>query len=655
MRLRQTNQAWGSIINKFNGGVSTLLDAARVGLNQAVDATNLMQEQDGIWTTRWGTEFYGQPIPGESSILAIAEYLKSNNTRELIAIGATTGKIYKSVDNADSWSQIGSIVFSTSAKFSFIQIDSYLYIANGIDSLTRYNGTTITQYSSIATPTLNALTRGAGLSAGSITYYYKVTALNAVGETIGSNEQSITVNKDRSTWTLATENIGLTWNVIAGATRYQVYFSEETNRETLIADVATNAYTDTGADVANPYVVVPQDNTTGAPLFSEMAIIGNRIWGTKDSVNPYRVHWSGDGLNLGAFSAYYRGGWIDLEKGGREKPVFVGNYRTGKGDNATTVLCSSPEGVGSVWQISLDEFTVGSLTFIAPAAQKIVGTIGTNSPKAVVSAMDSLIFANKRAVYSLGNKQQIFNVLATDEMSANIRPSYRNLDLSKLSNMCAYWYDSKIFFSATEKGIANNNIIFVFDTERRNWSWKWTIGVNQFLEYTDTSNNTYLLGVQAGNSRLIRFNPNVYSDLGQAFATSYISGLIPISDNVKFFAKVNDVIVQLGRPQGEIKFEIFGLQKKKGFAGLASKTIVTETSSNYYSYTGYSKQKYSYSDSVAKIFSDISTKKRVRVKKLLSAIQYRVYSNSLNTKYSILSIQADGNLIPTRIPSSWKK
>ena len=657
MKLKQSTEAWGLNINRFNGGTVTLFDDARIKTNQAVETTNLMQVQDGIWKPRWGTEYYGQAIAGETKIIGIAEYVKSDGSRELIAVGGTTGKIFKSVD-AGSWSQIGTLTLNTSVQPSFLQIEGFLYIANGINDLVRYNGTSLLTYTALSAPTLSSVTRGSGLSAGSFTYFYKITALNAAGETAGSNEASVSVNIDRDLWNAGNNHhIDVTWTAVSGATRYQVYIAEETNKQTLLVDTAATTYRDDGIVQANLFIEVPQDNTTTAPKFSELSLIDGRIWGTKDPNNKYRVYWGGDELNTSAFSAYYGGGWVDLEKGGRETPVWVGNYRTGKGDSAATVLCTSPEGVGSVWQLSLQVISVENDSFVYPTGAKIVGTIGTTSPKGVVTAMDSLIFGNKRAIYNLGNKQQIFNVLATDEMSANIRPSYRELNQNKLWNMCSYWYDSKIFFSATEKGQNDNNIIFVFDTERKNWAWRWTIGVSQFLEYTESTGTSYLLGIRPNDNRLIKFNSNLVTDLGQKFRTSYTSGLIQVSDNAKIFAMVKEVLIELGRPKGEILFEVIGIKKKGGFNTITTKTITNEASISNVNFTDelFGDIRLSDNPNAPTTFSQANVKKIIRVRKLLNAIQYKVSSDKLNTDYTILGIQAYGNLIPTSPPSDWKK
>jgi hypothetical protein len=654
-RIRSSSKGneWNVILDKFNGGTSTLLDEARIGLNQAKETINLIQVQDGLWKPRWGSAYYGQAISGESSILGSKEFIKSDGTRELIAIGGTTGKFFKSIDGG-AWSEISGAVFSITRKPFFLQINNYLYITNGYDPLTRYNGSSLTQYTQISAPGGVSLTRGSGLSAGSYNLYYQITAINSIGETVGSIEQTITVNKDRDSWLGATSNeyVDISWSAVTGATRYQVYFSTESGQETLLDSTNTTSYRDDNVTTPNPYVFVPQDNTTGAPKFSQMELSGNRIWATKDPQNKYRVYFSGVGQYIGYFSAYYGGGWVDLEKGGRETPQYVGHYRTGKGDSAATVLCSTPEGIGAIWQITLEAVTIGDSTFTVPIPVKIVGTIGADAPYAVVKAGDNLIFNNKRGVFSLGNKENISNVLATNELSGPIRPSYRGLNLSKIENFSGYWYDAKIFFSLTE-GSGENDCIVIYDMERKNWNYKWTIGVKQFTEYTDSSGNTHFLGIPSNGGQLIEMSENISGDLGQSFRTSFISGLIPISRNKKIFAKVKEALIEIGRPRGTVNFEVLGIEKKKGFSSLGSKVITDSVSTIDFCNELFDDYAFDEDRSVPKSFSQASVKKRLRVRKLLNAIQFHVYSDTADTDYTILSIMAEGRVIPTRAPSDW--
>lgn len=114
--------------------------------------------------------------------------------------------------------------------------------------------------SGVATPVLNAPTTaatGGTLAAG--TYFYVITATNANGETVKSNEVS-------QVTTGATSTVGLSWTAIVGATGYKVYRSTATGTEALLATLgAVTSYTDTGAATTAP--TPPTVNTTGNNVF----------------------------------------------------------------------------------------------------------------------------------------------------------------------------------------------------------------------------------------------------------------------------------------------------------------------------------------------------------------------------------------------------
>jgi hypothetical protein len=103
-------------------------------------------------------------------------------------------------------------------------------------------------------PVVNApttSTTGGTLAAG--TYYYKVTALGAVGETIGSSEVSVVTTGTTSSNTL-------TWAAISGATGYRVYRGTAAGAESVyLAAGNATTFTDTGA--AGTAGTVPVSNT----------------------------------------------------------------------------------------------------------------------------------------------------------------------------------------------------------------------------------------------------------------------------------------------------------------------------------------------------------------------------------------------------------
>jgi len=653
-------------IDKFNRGSNKLVDDARMDSTYAVESVNQMQVQDGLWKTKWGSQYYGADYG--DTIDGSAEFVKSDGTTELIAVA--DGVVYKSTDGG-SITAVSGATFTAGLQCYFMQIAGYLYIANGTDALTRYNGSVLTQYTAIAAPAnLNASLVASGLSSGSYVYYAQVTALTEVGETVGSTEASITVNKERDTWVAATDKgVYWEWDAVANATRYQLYLSDQEGAEELLTDVdsSVTSFVDDGSLAINPYVIPPLSNTTAAPKFKSMCISNNRIWATNDTNAMYTVYFSGTGQFIGNFSDFYGGGWINLEKGGREIPISVKHYQSGQGEGRATVLCKTPDGKGGVWQISITTATVGDTSFSIPSASKVVGSFGTESIMGVVATNNDIAFPNRKGWFTLGPEKNYYGILRTNEISSIIRNYWRSLIESDIDNIAAYFYDAKIFISVPT-GTTGNDRIIIYDTERMNWSVDWTNSARQFLEYTDTAGSTHFLYIPVSGTKLIELSQNFMNDMGTAFNQSYISPLIPVSKKKTDVLSLREAIVELGRPKGVVKFQLLGVGKDSSFTTLATKTITSfasntgvgsdlwgavtpsTTRSNVKGGSGAwavylldSPSTYTVSTVRAAI------KKRAKV----YSLQFKVYSTNADTDYTILGLQAKGNLISSKMPSSW--
>jgi hypothetical protein len=659
-------------IDDYSGGQNSLIDEAKMPSKFAVESNNLIQVQNGLWKTRWGTQYYGADL-GDSCDGA-AEYVKADGTTELIAI--SNGVAYKSTDGG-AWSSISGATFTAGIQCYFMQMGgyasdntfhNYLYIANGTDVLARYDGTSLTTYSSMSAPaSLTASLVASGLTSGTHTYYAQVTALNAVGETTGSTEASITTNKAREDWVAGTDKVTWSWNAVSGALRYQIYLANSTGYEALLTSTDVTNYTDDGSLPINTYVQIPNDNTTTAPKFRSMAVSNNRIWSTNDTSNMYKVYFSGTGRNIGAFSDFFGGGWINLERGGREIPVAVKHYQSGTGEGRATVLCKTPDGKGAVWQIAISTATVDTTTFSVPSAAKVTGSFGTGSVLGVVATDNDIAFPNKKGWFFLGPEKQYYGLLRTKEQSSNIRPYWRSLNGANIDNICGYYYDAKIFISVPTSTSGNDRMI-IYDTERGNWAVDWSLGAKQFLEYTDTSGNSHFLYIPTDGTQLVELSENYLNDLGTAFHTSYISPLLPVSKDKTDVMSHYESIVELGRPRGVIKFQLLGVGKDDSFVTLATKTITNfgsntgvgsdlagdffATSTNDNSRGGAGAWVVYFTDTPS-TFTQSTTKKAIRRKKKLYALQFKVFSTNADTDYTILSLQAKGRLLPSRLPSSW--
>lgn len=101
---------------------------------------------------------------------------------------------------------------------------------------------------------------GTGGTFAAATYFWKVTAIDASGETVGSNEITNAVGLNGS------EN--LTWNGVPGAAGYRIYRGTATNAELFVAQVPRTqlAYTDTGVVASG---AIPTVNTTGTQMIAQ--------------------------------------------------------------------------------------------------------------------------------------------------------------------------------------------------------------------------------------------------------------------------------------------------------------------------------------------------------------------------------------------------
>ena len=126
--------------------------------------------------------------------------------------------------------------------------------------------------------TLGSGAVGANLS-GNATYFYKVTALNAVGET--TEGQIPTAVEAQVTQPATPLPVILQWETVSGATGYKVYKSTATGVEQFLAQVtggAVSTYTDTG-NTATTATPVPASNTARTSVTQIVA-------GTNITVSP---------------------------------------------------------------------------------------------------------------------------------------------------------------------------------------------------------------------------------------------------------------------------------------------------------------------------------------------------------------------------------
>jgi hypothetical protein len=659
-KVREFNMS----LSDFKLGTITLLRENRMPPTAMVESLNAMQVQDGVWTRKWGSANYS--LPAAAALDGAFSAVNPDGTSELIEVA--DGAITRSTNGGSKTAvTLTSGTLTAGYECFFRQVRGYVYISNRHDKVVRYDTATktATGYTALSTP-VAATAAKTGLAGTNKTYYYVIVASNLVGTTVGSPEVSIQVGMDRDQWagsTLpnTTNLVTLTLTRVTGASRYSIFISDQSGFELYLASVpdpgsgTTFTYVDDGTVAANDFVELPNDNTTGGPVLGPMELSGNRVWATQDPGNPWRVYWGGVGQYQGIFSAFYGGGYIDLELGGRERPSVPMHYRDGRGSSVVTVLTSDPEGNGSTWQITLDIVTVGTTSFVVPNAVKIVGSIGCSSPWGAAKVGDDIIFGNRKGAFSLGSQPSLLNVLATREISANIRRNWRALNGPAMGKHANYFYDAKLFW-ALPVGATENSQIYIRDSEKRNWQLAWEgVGIQSFFEYVDTAGKTHFLGVPVNGTQLIEFSESIQGDLGQAFTTRLKTGRLPVNANRNRFAQMEYAYLEVGNAMGRITMDIYGYDYKKGFGYLGSLFVDGATNSTEDWGELWSEEDWSYIEAVP-VLSGPSIKRKAKKfsSKLVNDLQFVISCSGIADNFELLNAGASGYLADVDPPRDWK-
>ncbi len=647
-------------LDNFKRGVITLIDKSRLPKNALQEADNIFLYEDGQPGPRPGVGWFGTESPNAAGIQGF-DYFDADGVIHLVIVAG--GNVYRSLNDGATWTICTGATLDTTAQVNMNQYNNSLYLTNGVDNMTLYDGTTtLTQYSTLGTPGAPAAAE-TGLATGTaFTYYYKVARVNEIGFSVASPKNSGTVasNLERSQWDATTNYVTLTTPLaVAGQTRWDIYLSDDdVDYYYLSSQTATpsaaSTWVDDGSAIVVPSTLAPTASTAQGPLVEELTNVGSRMYGVRDTDNRYRIWFSSANTPKGAFSSAYDGGYLDWQEGGKYIPVKVEDYRDGKGTPYATVWCDSADGQGCILQMSLETFTVGDISVTIPSAYKLPGSRGTPSPGSVVNVLNDYYFYNSQAFYNLGSRAQFLNLLSTDEASANIRPTIKQITTTGEPYIASAYFDARIYFSVPY-GTTSNNHTAIYDTERKAWlPTAFTIGFKKFLRYTDTTGAQRLLAVKPGDTQLSEISESVQGDYGEPFTTSLYTGLYPVTKNRFEFQWTEEAEIELSNPQGAINFELLGIERTRGFRSSKSATVQTTLTGQGWSTFAWSVMDWSDTSTVPDTYSESSVKRYFNVQKELNAVQWHISTYGLNARYVLRTLQTNGTDTQSGKPRSWK-
>lgn len=647
-------------LGNFKRGVITLIDKSRLPKDALEQADNIFLVEDGQPTVRPGVDWFGTALPGNVAILGF-DYFDFSGTSHIVAVGAD-GVVYRSTDDATTWSACTGATMNTSATINMNQYNSFLYLVNGVDNIVRYDGTTTLQtYGTLATPAAPTIVE-TGLAGTGFQYYYKISRVNTIGFSAASVASVVvTSTLSRESWDATTNFATLTVPAaVAGQTRTDIYLSTDDITYYYLSSVDSTATTwvDDGTAIVVPSTTAPTASTAQGPLVAELVNVGSRMYGVRDASNKYRIWFSSGTAPKGAFSSAYDGGYLDWQEGGKYIPMHVEDYRDGKGTPLATVWCSSADGQGCVLQMSLDTLTVGDISITVPSAYKLPGSRGTPAPGSVCNVLNDYMFYNSQAFYNLGSRAQFLNLLSTDESSANIRPTVKQISTASEANIASIYYDAKVYFSVPY-GSTTNNYTAVYDTERKAWlPTAFTIGFKKFLRYTSTAvdgtKTGHLLAIKPGDSRLSEISKNIRGDYNTAFTSTLMTGLYPTVKDRFEFQWTEEAEMEFSNPSGEISIQLIGIERSRGFTSQGNATVTSSLINTGWDTFLWDTTLWDDTSNAVDTFSESSVKRYFRLGRELNAVQWIVTTNSLDADYVLRTLQTWGTPTNGGKPRSWR-
>jgi hypothetical protein len=496
----------------FPKGLNTYQDAALVHDQNVVTAKNAMLDVDGI-TRRFGTT---KPYDEGSATYTYALgrfYNKSAGTKKFLRIAKVGATARLQELSSSTWSDVSAVTTWTNTPASMVQASNKIFIHNGTDSLRYYDGSSITTYTTVNTPTTLAVV--ATGTTGSTDYSYRVDALNATGRTAACARVSISDGNA----TLSSSNYNaLTWDAMAGATAYNIYGRNTDGvAESYMATVYTNSYDDTGADTPVETLLPNEQNTTGG-IKAKYGIftLGRQfvIGVTEGSTYyPTRLYYSGTVNYIDAFvGGDYGGGWVEIEANDGGEIVDIAPYQNG-------VLVIKTNGIFKFY------FTSAGL----PAVDEVTKSHGGVSNRAGMLIDNDYVYIaqkdNRISVHVAGQQSGFTTTqIRTNDIGLLLSGSLTNVAWGKLSNMAAFYFDYKYGFTYTSTSNTENDRGFVLDLRYGGWvEWDGDpMKCNQYLSYDDDS-SVELYGASNTDGYVVKMFQTQRNDNGSGFTTTILS------------------------------------------------------------------------------------------------------------------------------------
>lgn len=630
--------------NKWAKGYVSTIEDSRRPLDSLSDMTNMEMVQDNVVRPRPPLVVYGtQPT---LTIIGRGKIRKSSERYNLFMMDDSgTGKLYRQKDGG-AYTLIGG-TYSSTAWASCVQSKGRAYIWNGVDNLTYVTVATdaIVTYTALTTPVMTSVTR-TGMAGTNITHYYRVTASNAVGESIASIEMSQTSGKIRDNWIDGTDYMTLVWGAVAGAVSYTIYYGSRsgTTEELYSIGATTTTWEDRGTIAANVFKIAPEGNSTAGVPFT---------WMYQDSKNSQifgiatdnKLYYSAPGT--GDFSPFNGGGWVEIDGDGDTVLNYVDGFRNGKGDPLITVSARGAAGKGKLFHVTFESLTIGDQVIIYPNVYEANGQAGTYAPRATIKERDSLHYPTGVDFKSTGTSQNIVGILTTGNISQAINDNdVPNISLQYLDKAVGVAHNDKLYF-ALPVGSTENNQIWVLDLSRKNaWTLRWTVAAKDLWLYEDNSGSTHFCALV--NNKILEFtraSSITHEDDGVAWTSRVAFESLVWDEDGIILGKIRNMYMKLLYPRGTITANTTGLTRSGATQSTGSDSFTVTTTPTGWDDWQYDVMQYDADPGVVNTYGKSIAILQIKPKGLLAELSWEVSADTSGTDYILSAVNTRGHAL----------
>lgn len=502
-------------------GLNLLLRPTELGRDEYSTGDNIMLTGSGVPTGRWGTSTLFT-VNSTGSIRGLGTFV---NTTSLVneIIGLSDQGFLAKMNGAIS-TTIPGISYPSGSVVRSTQLGGKTFFVSKDAPAAQYDGASLSVFATLPSPTGLSATNYSGAS-GTYARSWRVTALNAVGETLGSTAATL----QNLPQNLSDTEIRLFWTGVSGAvTGYQMYRGIS-GFETFLGSVgpSTTQFVDRGDD-ASQVIGLPLSNTTGGPKSPTIVRYKDRIiLVSADERSKLLI--SGRYPNQFKFNVADGGGSVYVSPDDGQDIIGVAVQ-----PGADKVVAYK---TGSHFAIGIDTVQLGNFIVLDPSYVPISTAIGASSSDVITTVENDTFYFGRKGVYVTGYEPNFLNIIRTNEVSAKMRPYLEQLNEDDYTTACAFYVNNKYVLSFPRR-----RECIVYDRERGAWVgiWKTPFGIGKMLRHIDSSGTERWILGSYNNNQVYYFNTAINTDNGTAIQKTFrtnkeVFGKWSLLKIVKFF------------------------------------------------------------------------------------------------------------------------